>query len=219
MIPGPDEIRACPRCGCLVKQETLSSGNSFGGVFWTDGCAECPMLPDYPVVVKCRDCGTYFWLREAKLKAKIDTYRGQWGPGWANPAKWEHVPYAEQLPAQDLSAAIQQGLGSDVDKERYRRIHLWWCANSPHRYGTTPPPDNVVSPELFAANAAALEALLDKSEPSQCLQLAELARETGRFPECLALLDELPEEYARAAGQLRQLALAGDRLVRQYTRD
>lgn len=49
MIPGPDQIIACPHCSALAKHLTLISGNAFGASVWTDGKQILPMLPRQPV--------------------------------------------------------------------------------------------------------------------------------------------------------------------------
>lgn len=36
MMPGPDQIVACPRCGALAKYTTFLSGNTIGALLWTD---------------------------------------------------------------------------------------------------------------------------------------------------------------------------------------
>ena len=42
MIPGPDQIVACPKCNGLAKYRTLLSGNTFGARVWTDGKQDAP---------------------------------------------------------------------------------------------------------------------------------------------------------------------------------
>jgi hypothetical protein len=58
LIPGPDIVRECPKCRVPLLQHTISSGNTFGAQFWTDGLILAPMLPDQPWLVKCPNCGT-----------------------------------------------------------------------------------------------------------------------------------------------------------------
>jgi hypothetical protein len=66
MIPGPDQIIACPNCKEHEKYRTLISGNTFGAKVWTDGKQIAPMLPRPPAVVKCHYCGECYWLADAK---------------------------------------------------------------------------------------------------------------------------------------------------------
>jgi hypothetical protein len=64
MMPGPTLIRRCSLCLKLFLQETISSGNTFGASWWTDGKMEAPMLPDEPWLVKCPHCGALLWIDE-----------------------------------------------------------------------------------------------------------------------------------------------------------
>lgn len=66
MLPGPDQIIACPSCKGLAKYETLKSGNTFGDRVWTDGKRHAPMLPQPPAVVRCLRCNGMYWLSEAR---------------------------------------------------------------------------------------------------------------------------------------------------------
>jgi hypothetical protein len=67
MRPGPTRILACPHCGALVKQRTLSSGNTFGARQWTDGKHVAPMLPRTPPLARCRQCRDFFFRAKAPL--------------------------------------------------------------------------------------------------------------------------------------------------------
>ncbi|RKG90695.1 hypothetical protein D7W82_03060 [Corallococcus sp. CA049B] len=65
MVPGPDIVLACPRCGAIHRRHSLASGNTFGAVLWTDGWRDAPMLPLPPVVSRCTACQRVFWLDRA----------------------------------------------------------------------------------------------------------------------------------------------------------
>lgn len=45
MLPGPDQILECPSSGAPVAQPTISSGNTFGATYYTDGWMDAPMPP------------------------------------------------------------------------------------------------------------------------------------------------------------------------------
>ena len=40
MMPGPDQIIACPNCKGLARYMTLASGNTLDARVWTDGNSE-----------------------------------------------------------------------------------------------------------------------------------------------------------------------------------
>jgi len=64
MLPGLTIIKKCSACSKLIKQETISSGNTFGATFWTDGKREAPMLPEQPWLVMCPHCHVPLWIDE-----------------------------------------------------------------------------------------------------------------------------------------------------------
>ena len=51
MLPGPNQIVACPHCEALAQYETLTSGNTFGARVWTDGKQIAPMLGSIAICV------------------------------------------------------------------------------------------------------------------------------------------------------------------------
>lgn len=97
MIPGPDQIVACPNCGALAKYMTLTSGNTFGARVWTDGKQVAPMLPRPPAVVKCQQCAECHWLADARKVGTVE----RWGDegGQVDPA-WTAAPVVQE-PAED----------------------------------------------------------------------------------------------------------------------
>jgi len=80
----------------------------------------------------------------------------------------------------------------------------WWAANDVWR--SVPDPNPEFSKEQVQ-NLDALSALFDESEPNQRILKAEIARELGRFDECLLLLSyQFEPGYDSAVGFIRKLA-------------
>ncbi len=77
MIPGPELVISCPRCGALHRRQSLRSGNTFGAEVWTDGWSWSPMLPTAPLVARCEGCGRLFWVGRAEHVGEIDPF-SQW---------------------------------------------------------------------------------------------------------------------------------------------
>jgi hypothetical protein len=103
------------------------------------------------------------------------------------------------------------------EKEIYLRMRCWWMANDTWRWVPNPKP--AFSPEQVK-NLDALSALFDESEPNQRILKAEIARELGRFDECLLLLSyQLEEGYDWAVGFIRKLAEEKLRGVRAFSPD
>lgn len=71
MIPGPDQILACPRCDALHRRRTLATGNTLEMTRWSDGKVDAPMLPDLPKITRCHSCRRIFWLANARALGEI----------------------------------------------------------------------------------------------------------------------------------------------------
>jgi len=61
---GSDSLYKCPKCGKLSKKGTLLSGNSFGSTYFSDGKQISPMMPEFPSIVKCKKCKSFYWLND-----------------------------------------------------------------------------------------------------------------------------------------------------------
>lgn len=60
MIPASPRKLFCPHCKGKKGVARVISGNTFGGVFWSDGQSFTPMLPQASLVQKCPHCGKYY---------------------------------------------------------------------------------------------------------------------------------------------------------------
>ncbi|RYZ42477.1 MAG: hypothetical protein EOO71_07590 [Myxococcaceae bacterium] len=74
MVPGPDIVLACPRCGAPHRRGSLLSGNTFGAAVWTDGWRDAPMLLLPPLVSRCAACLRLFWVGRAHELGKLPSY-------------------------------------------------------------------------------------------------------------------------------------------------
>jgi hypothetical protein len=86
MIPGPDQIIACPKCKGLAYYITLKSGNTIDARVWTDSKMIAPMFPRPPTVVKCHRCAESYWRADAENIGIVDRWRGAGehvNPAWA----------------------------------------------------------------------------------------------------------------------------------------
>lgn len=202
LIPGPDLIVACPHCGALGRQQTLLSGNTVGAVYWTDGKCEAPMLPDLPAVTRCRSCGGFYWLAEARVEGTLEPHSG------SAPEAWRRAPVVEHPTVPDYPDALSSGVASDRERERYLRVRLWWAINDliRHEAASEVPP---AYREAAEDNLRRLFDLLDDQEPEERVMKAEVARELADFQEAVRLLDRLPEEVRFAGEVVRALAQQG----------
>ncbi len=207
MMPGESIYRECPSCQKLLIEDILLSGNTFGARFWTDGKMDAPMLPQYPALVRCAHCQTLLWLPEA-TEHQFET----------PPQMFQNVEGAlsPQSPTEsDYLEAIETGLAPDKERETYCRIHAWHCFNDARRDEKNATELGELS-DVAASNMKALFAMLDRVKPEQRMLRAELARELGRFPEALGLLNfDFGEDYEATAARIRELAGLGKAGVAQ----
>ena len=215
MLPGPNQIVACPYCRALECYETLLSGNTFGSRFWTDGKQVAPMLPEPPAVVKCHSCGGAYWLEDAQA---VGTVSG-WGPEDAgvDPA-WNEAPPVEELNEDEYYAALQSGMCADMDKERFLRLLAWWKRNDAYRASESgPAPESPVPSGECRRNVDALLGLLcDGMTADDQLMKAELLRHLERFEDASAILSRIDDpEYRAPVDYLLSLCQRGDPHLRE----
>ena len=196
MLPGPDQVVACPHCKGLTRHTTLMSGNTFGASTWTDGKQIAPMLPTIPPLVRCGHCNVMYWLADAEPVGPILSLR--------------------EPTEQDFYSAIEKGFASDPAQERMLRVLAWWSRNDTYRAETGRPARRPwrVSPEA-RSNIEALIKLLDEKDPNGRIMKAEALRELGEFDEAKRVLSGVhPERNAAAVSQIRALCDAKDARLR-----
>jgi hypothetical protein len=208
MLPGPTVIRRCSACTKLIEQFTLTSGNTIGARFWTDGKRDAPMLPDKRWLVKCQHCGALVWIDEQE-KVGIVELEAPYRKQQQNSFK-DALPYDTPSP-DDYFAFLQKGV-SDSEKEQYVRLCAWWAGNDARRNGevVTPLSDDEI------ANLGAYAALLDETDESDRIIKAEIMRELGRYEDAVALLSTpFREQLAFAAAIIRNLSVQKIAVVRE----
>jgi hypothetical protein len=128
MIPGPDQLIACPYCGFLAIKHTLISSNTFGAILWSDGKQEAPMQPEFPAVVNCRGCKHLYWVYKAKVLGEIELFSNESEP---IPKEWQHAKPIEHLTIDEYIEALSFGDEDTIDPEmiRHLRLHFWWAVN------------------------------------------------------------------------------------------
>jgi hypothetical protein len=194
-------VRECPHCKAHVVQEDTLSGNTIGSVLYTDGKENAPMLPDHPWLVKCPVCSRLFWVDEA---VEVDT-----GFDAAKGKQQLLAPLEKELLGFISGPALTQ------DKELYLRVWAWRSANDTWRRNPNTTPAFSKDQEQ---NLKALSDMLDETEPNQRILKAEVARELGRFDECLLLLSyQFDKGYDHAVGFIKKMAEEKVRVVRSIS--
>jgi hypothetical protein len=214
MIPGPDQIIACPKCKGLAKYMTLITGNTFGAVVWTDGKQVAPMMPGPPPVVKCRHCSEFYWLSDAKEVGEWDRHGDhaeEENPDWAT------VETVEEPGEDEYYLAIEKNLAKDPDQEKFLRVLAWWRRNDAYRHS---PRKRAKTPLRMSdpcrKNLKALAGLLGESNNNDLIMKAEVLRELGEFNSAKDILAPIDtKELIEAVHQLQSLCDARDSRIRE----
>jgi hypothetical protein len=214
MIPGPDQIVACPNCEALAKYMTLISGNNFGVRVWTDGKQVAPSLPRPPAVVKCHHCAECYWLADARKVGTVEPW-GEEGRH-VDPA-WTTAPVVQEPGETEYYHALQKGLAADSQQERTLRVLAWWRRNDVFRGARQAQAVSIVTASAPSRkNLEALVRLLDEANEADRLMKAEVLRELGEFESANQVLSRVTSaKYTAVVLQLRLLCDAGDIGVRE----
>lgn len=200
MIPGPDMIVACPRCGTLAKVFSLISGNTFHGEYWTDGKAFYPMLPSPPAITRCKGCDNYYWLSgeqpigflewcpdglpdDGPKEPSFRFVRNDERPLPDNATlqeDWFSVGRVTELNEEQFLQAA--GLAEEPEAELYLRTHAWWASNDPFREcGEEAFPAISARSEAARDNLQLLLGMLPEDDVQGIVVKAEAARELEDF--------------------------------------
>lgn len=214
MVPGPDQIIACPKCKGLAKYMTLRSGNTFGASVWTDGKQVAPMLPHPPAVVKCHHCGECYWLAKAKEVGTVEPWGSKDQPV---DTAWAASLDVQEPTEEEYYLALERGMAADREQERDLRIFAWWRRNDVFRYALCEPTEGTADASVACRrNLDALRSLSNKFYQNDQIMEAEIQRELGNFDAAVKVLDGITlSEYSAVARQLRSLCESRDIFVRR----
>ena len=218
MVPGPDQIIACPKCNGLAKYMTLMSGNTFGARVWTDGKQFAPMLPHPPAVVQCHHCGECYWLDKAKEVGTVEPWSANDQSG--DPA-WTAAKEVQEPTETEYYEALEKGMATDRDNERDLRIFAFWRRNDAFRFDSADQADGAttVSPAC-RRNLDALRRLLNEFYENDMVMIAEIHRELGEFDAALKVLATISSDgYRDVVRQFRVLCESRDQSVRMLNFD
>ncbi|MCL1824432.1 MAG: hypothetical protein FWG26_00550 [Betaproteobacteria bacterium] len=230
MMPGPDQIIACPYCAAQAKYKTLISGNTIGARTWSDGKQIAPMLPRPPAVVKCHHCERCYWLDDAE---EISETGERKDAQFAN-RSLTTTPVVKEPGEMDYYKALANGLATTPEEGRHLRILARWRRNDPLRDGTQVGGGLDLSEEGLK-NLETLVRLLDEANEDETEKhywtqwmKADVLRELGEFELASEVLnqittarredtgnDEILRWYAQIVRQLRSFCDARDACVKE----
>jgi hypothetical protein len=196
----------------LFSRRTLSSGNTLGAQYRSDGQMKARMLPQTPPLVVCPHCQTLFCMAGAEHAIEYRNYFPGWGfMGEPTPealaskkAQEALVEQYRDVPGYELATVVQclQYVQSEkmVDNEKQLRLYAWHRVNDERMESC--------ARELAADECTNLRKLLHllphESDPEILLR-AEALRELGCFDEAAQSLDhDFSDDFAARAEQIMQ---------------
>jgi hypothetical protein len=157
------------------------------------------MLPDSPLLVKCRHCKALVWINDLEQVGELN--------GWEAPsdkdvaARFEDVRPVATPPLRDYFKVLAAGV-SDPEKEQYLRLRAWWAGNDKRRNVLDPTPLSIVE----VRNLRAFAEILDGTDDNDRITKAEVMRELGLFAEADSLLAApFDDGFAKAVAIIRDL--------------
>ena len=200
MIPGPDLVYKCPKCGRKAVSKSIISGNTVGAVSYSDGKQIAKMLPDFPYIIKCGKCGAFYRL-ERKYRIGEEYGYGR------DESKMKDCDYAGFLSIDEYIEAIDLKVYVNKNEEIYLRRRLWWAFNDRYRRygdelndgwyrnrGENRDIDRGADKEIYESNCIRLIEILDKNKTDDKIMCAELYRNIGNYAECKNILETIQEE-------------------------
>jgi hypothetical protein len=178
MLPGPQLYYKCPKCKNIVTKGSLLSGNTFGAKLYSDGKQMAPMLPEYPTIVKCQNCESFFWLKdENEIKSKK-----------------ENADKAKFLTSEEYLEAIDSKYYKNEDELKFFRIRLWWSYNDNARENEDIHLSEI-DQNIYENNCVELIKILDQEEINEKIMVAELYKNLGDFDDCKKTLETFDEKF------------------------
>jgi hypothetical protein len=190
MIPGPDLIYKCPKCGRKAVCGSIRSGNTCGARFYSDGKRIAPMLPEFPYIIKCKGCMTFYWLEEENNIGEYEYWDNKNGK---NTFKGEDIDRARFLSLNEHVEAINLKIYNTVSEERFLRVRLWWAFNDNYREGGEIILNND-DRDIYESNCVKLIEISDKNEIDEKIRCAELYRNLGDYVECKNILETIHDK-------------------------
>ena len=199
MTPGSPVGLTCPYCGKVKYIESISSGNTFGGEWWSDTQSILPMLPRPSAIQYCKHCEGYFFYNDATKSAAQSADAGIFDDVRQN--GFGNLSFAQIDKAYSF-------LGSKELTELQNAIRLreWLIAFNDIYSARNPNGRQHIPEELAARFEETVAAMLINKEIPDILK-ADLYRETGRFDECLAIARKIVAENEDDAYVARQIIM------------
>ena len=137
MLPGETLLLQCNCCSHKVRRKTLASGNTFGGVEWTDGRRVFSMMPRYARFQYwyCPGCHTFQEVSKMATIDKAPPFEDE-ETGKLSREPWVSALDIKEPDWKEYLAGIEQWekqLYSNPELETRLRMLCWRRYNDPYR--------------------------------------------------------------------------------------
>jgi hypothetical protein len=207
------QIIECPTCGCKYLNSSGRYGLQRVNKIWSDGYNPNENVHDFPLITRCGECLSYFWISATMASGSAESQMVL--PGLFDPKvkRKSSFPEARKLNPDEFAETIALRKYQNPDEEKYLRTRLWWTINDQLRYGN----QGVVPEEYKTLFEENLETLIYKTpadSPHNLMVLAEMHRELGLFDDATRYLDLVQDEkYEPFALKVKQKINMGDKKV------
>ena len=121
------EKHTCPYCGREKYLVAIASGNTIGGMIWSDSKSIYPMLPQTSPIQKCPHCSRYYFLDSVKRDlARVVTVDGKeielkWLSIWDRIEKKDEG--REKTPEELEMEKIRERVDKEASKNRFGELN------------------------------------------------------------------------------------------------
>ena len=198
----------CPHCRQRYSHTIMSSGNTCGATFYSDGFfCNASMWHKEVQIIRCRRCKCFVWTRNMiNRNTEIHMFHQVF------------IPQTKPLTLQETVDALVQGVAEDKNDEISLRMSLWWHFNNRIRKiqywsKTEVTPEvkqlkllrNEEEENIWNENLVALFDLLDVTDQDDRLMQAEILRGRGKFDQAIEILNEIAETELKTKDRLAQV--------------
>ncbi len=176
MLLGPYYIYECPECKTRYKKMTFKTG-VVGGRSWSDSQSEVTIYPEIPIIGKCDNCSSIFWLEDLDVVEEINSKE-----------KEKHIDIKSIIILDKKDVLFLINLKENqLEREKFLRISYWHLCNDELRKDSFPiDKDN----ENLIINLNKLIEVLNKNiEDNRSYDIKELSNELENLDEKFSLLN------------------------------
>ena len=212
-------VKQCPHCKKLLGVFNQSSGNTFGGKYWTDGKSLFPMLIQYESLVKTNCCKKLVWLDRLDLIDKIILWPREKSEAESKKDIFEKLSGYSEPEFSDYIHLLATS-SYDLNEEKRYRTLAWWAGNNIRRnyFGSnrTKSYESMEMSEDEKVNIKILFGLLNEDVQNEVIAKAEIKRNLGEYGTAKELLGKVTEPDLRIyADRILELSIKNDRFLRE----